>query len=89
MRRAPAASVVAGPATRPVDLVLADPPYEVSTTTVQALLGDLVSHGWTAPGAVAVVERPTGAAEIAWPAGWSADSPRRYGDTRLEIGTAD
>jgi 16S rRNA (guanine966-N2)-methyltransferase len=89
VRRAPVATVVAAPAPRPVDLVLADPPYEVSTATVAALLSDLLSHGWTATGAVAVVERPTGAAEIDWPAGWSADSPRRYGDTRLEIGTAD
>ena len=57
--------------------------------TVEALLADLLAHGWTAPGTVAVVERPTSAADIAWPAGWSADKPRRYGDTRLEIGTAD
>ncbi|OKH69465.1 hypothetical protein EB72_27680 [Mycobacterium sp. SWH-M1] len=89
MRRAPAASVVASAAPRPVDLVLADPPYEVPTATVEALLSDLLAHGWTSPGTVAVLERPAGAAEIAWPSGWSADKPRRYGDTRLEIGTAD
>lgn len=88
VRRAPVASVVASAAPRPVDLVLADPPYEVSTASVEALLAELLSHGWTAPGAVAVVERPAGAAEIAWPAGWSAGRPRRYGDTRLEIGSA-
>lgn len=89
VRRAPVANVIASAAPRPVDLVLADPPYEVSTDTVEALLADLLAHGWTAPGTVAVVERPTSAADIAWPAGWSADKPRRYGDTRLEIGTAD
>ncbi|KKE99002.2 methyltransferase [Mycolicibacterium obuense] len=89
VRRAPAASVVASAAPRPVDLVLADPPYEVPTATVEALLSDLLAHGWTSPGTVAVLERPAGAAEIAWPSGWSADKPRRYGDTRLEIGTAD
>lgn len=89
VRRAPVATVVASPPPRPVDMVLADPPYEMSTATVQALLADLLNHGWVAPGAVAVVERPIGAAEIAWPAGWSADTPRRYGDTRLEIGSVD
>ena len=89
VRRATAASVVGGAATRPVDLVMADPPYEVPTGAVQALLRDLVSHGWAAPGAVAVVERPAGAAEIDWPAGWSAGAPRRYGDTRLELASAD
>ena len=68
---------------------LIDPPYEVPTATVEALLSDLLAHGWTSPGTVAVLERPAGAAEIAWPSGWSADKPRRYGDTRLEIGTAD
>lgn len=89
VRRAPAANVVAGPAPGAVDLILADPPYEVSTATVEALLSDLLAHGWTTSGAVAVIERPRAAAEIAWPAGWSADAPRRYGDTRLEIGSTD
>jgi len=87
VRRAPVASVVTSPPPRPVDLVLADPPYEVSTAAVDALLADLLAHGWAVPGTVVVVERPTGVAEIAWPSGWSAERPRRYGDTRLEIGS--
>jgi 16S rRNA (guanine966-N2)-methyltransferase len=88
VRRATVASVVAAAPTRPVDLVLADPPYEVPTDAVAALLRDLLAHGWIAPGAVVVVERPANADEIDWPAGLSADTPRRYGDTRLEIATA-
>jgi 16S rRNA (guanine966-N2)-methyltransferase len=89
VRRAPAASVIADAAAQPVDLVMADPPYEVPTTAVEALLRDLLAHRWAAPGALAVVERPVSAAEIDWPVGWSAEAARRYGDTRLEMASAD
>lgn len=68
----------------PVDLVFADPPYDVSTTEVQRILELLGENGWTTTGTIAVVERPVAAAEIDPPRGWDALAPRRYGDTRLE-----
>ena len=73
--------------TRPVDLVLADPPYDVAAAEIEAVLAraDGATAG-PAAGTVAVVERAaSGAATDAGrPAGrsWPA---RRYGDTRLEI----
>ncbi len=79
------AAVVAGGTDRPVDLVFADPPYEVSSADVETVLGALVEGGWLAPGATVVVERPTSAPELAWPDGWAAGKARRYGDTRLEL----
>lgn len=85
VRRGAVATVVAAGTDRPVDLVLADPPYEVSTAEVEALLTSLNQNGWLTSGSVVVVERPASAREITWPAGWAPWETRRYGDTRIEI----
>ena len=80
------ATVLASDIARPVDLVFADPPYEVSATEVESVLSALGSRGWLSRGAVAVIERAASGPELAWPDGWSAWQVRRYGDTRLEFG---
>ncbi|WP_445170564.1 16S rRNA (guanine(966)-N(2))-methyltransferase RsmD [Mycolicibacterium sp. Dal123E01] len=85
VRRGSVATVVAAGADRPVDLVLADPPYEVSTAEIETLLTALERNGWLALDSVVVVERPASASEITWPAGWTAWDNRRYGDTRVEL----
>ena len=68
-----------------VDLVFADPPYDVPATDVEAVVGQLVSGGWLADGAIVVIERPTSGPALAWPDGWTVLRERRYGDTRLEM----
>lgn len=80
------ASVLTTGAARPVDLVFADPPYEVPSAEVATVLATLTERGWLAPGAVAVIERPASAPALDWPTGWTAGRDRRYGDTRLEFG---
>ncbi|OBH78925.1 16S rRNA (guanine(966)-N(2))-methyltransferase RsmD [Mycobacterium scrofulaceum] len=85
VRRGAVATVLAAGTTDPVDLVLADPPYEVAAAEVQAMMAALVTHGWASSGTVAVVERAAAGAPLTWPAGWSAWPPRVYGDTRLEM----
>jgi 16S rRNA (guanine966-N2)-methyltransferase len=85
VRRGTVSSVLASGAARPVDLVLADPPYEVDDIQVIDMVSTLVTAGWTAPGTVAVVERPASGSEIGWPPGWSPWKPRKYGDTRIEL----
>lgn len=89
VRRGAVAPVLAGGATGPVDLVLADPPYEVGNAEVEAMLGALVAHGWVATETVAVIERPAAGATLAWPDGWSMWKARRYGDTRIELAERD
>jgi len=69
----------------PVDLVLADPPYDVETADVHAVLAALTTHGWAHDGTLVVVERATGSAPLDWPAGWHPWQQRIYGDTRLEL----
>ena len=85
LRRGPVAVVLAGGAERPVDLVLADPPYDIPAAEIEEVLLALATAGWAADGTVAVVERATSGPELAWPDGWRAWPSRRYGDTRIEL----
>jgi 16S rRNA (guanine(966)-N(2))-methyltransferase RsmD len=85
VRRGPVAAVLAGGADRPVDLVFADPPYDVADTEIAQMLTSLVDCGWAAAGTVVVVERATSGPPLSWPDGWRPWPARRYGDTRLEL----
>ncbi len=89
VRRGAVAAVLAAGATRPVDLVLADPPYEVDDAQVSDMIVALGAQRWTMPGAVAVVERSASGPQISWPHGWSLLSARRYGDTLIELAERD
>ena len=84
VRRGAVTAVLAGGG-GPVDLVFADPPYDVATAEVEAVLAVLDGGRWLAPGAVVVVERPVQAQPLTWPAGWVGRPQRRYGDTRIEM----
>lgn len=85
LRRGSVAAVLATGTHRPVDLVLADPPYDVGADELGAMLALLTEHGWAAPGTVAVIERPASGPALGWPADWAEWPARRYGDTRLEL----
>ncbi len=84
VRRGAVAAVLGAGAPAPVDLVLADPPYEVSVDQLGEVLASLSAGGWVGPGAVVVVERAASGPVLSWPAGWDVWPVRRYGDTRLE-----
>lgn len=85
LRRGTVASAVADDADHPVDLVLADPPYDVDTAEIESVLATLTAHGWAGPGTVAAVERAATSTLLTWPPGWLAWPHRVYGDTRLEL----
>lgn len=85
LRRGAVSAVLAGGASSPVDLVLADPPYEVAAAEVEAALAALSAHGWVREGTVAVVECAAAGAPLTWPDGWTPWPERVYGDTRLEL----
>jgi 16S rRNA (guanine(966)-N(2))-methyltransferase RsmD len=89
LRRGPVAVVLAGGADRPVDLVLADPPYGIPAAEIEEMLVALVSGGWAKDETIAVVERATSGPELAWPDGWVPGPSRRYGDTRIELAEFD
>ncbi len=69
------------------DLVLIDPPYDYPDAQLTALLANL-TRGWLMPEAVVVVERGGKSPQPAWPAGWQARKPRRYGEAKLWIADA-
>ena len=85
VRRGLVSAVLGGGADRPVDLVFADPPYDVVAADIEEMLVALVTGGWAATGTVVVVERPTAGPPLNWPDGWRPWPARRYGDTRLEL----
>ena len=88
VRRGAVAAVLAAGASRPVDVVFADPPYEVDAAEVASVLIALTSGGWTTEGTVVVVERPASGPALDWPPGWRVWPSRTYGDTRLELAEA-
>jgi len=85
VRRGAVSAVLAGGSAVAVDLVLADPPYDVDTGEIEGVVAALTVHGWVRPGALAVIERAAGRAELTWPVDWSPWESRVYGDTRLEL----
>jgi 16S rRNA (guanine966-N2)-methyltransferase len=85
LRRAAVATVLAAGTDQPVDLVFADPPYDVGVAEIEEMLAALTARGWARSGTVAVVERPSSGPSLRWPAGWEAWPERKYGDTRLEM----
>ncbi len=62
------------------DVVFADPPYAQPDEEVSGMLEALADRGWLAPGALVVVERATRSGPVSWPAGFTADRARRYGE---------
>jgi 16S rRNA (guanine966-N2)-methyltransferase len=85
LRRGSVAAVLAAGTTAPVDLVLADPPYDIEIAEVETVLVALATHGWTQDGTLAVIERSAARAPLNWPAGWHRWRQRVYGDTSLEL----
>jgi 16S rRNA (guanine966-N2)-methyltransferase len=82
----------------PRDLVFADPPYATPDEEVRrvlaALRGASPRHGspphggWLAPGALVVVERATRSGPFDWPAGYTPERSRGYGEATLWYGLA-
>jgi 16S rRNA (guanine966-N2)-methyltransferase len=69
-----------GPGEGRYDVVFADPPYAQPDEQVSGMLGALADRAWLAPGALVIVERATRSGPVSWPAGFTADRARRYGE---------
>jgi len=81
-----AATVLAGEAEAPFDLVFADPPYALSDNDLDVLLRRLVGGGWLAADAVLIVERSARDEPLGWPDGVAPVMKRRYGEGQLWYG---
>ncbi len=71
------------PGGTPFDLVLLDPPYDLSEEALAAVLTALVERGWLGPEAFVVVERSTRSPQPWWPAGLELSGEKRYGETAM------
>jgi 16S rRNA (guanine966-N2)-methyltransferase len=72
----------------PRDLVFADPPYGAAAEEVERVLAALHGRGWLTPGALVVVERGTRSGPLTWPAGYTPERSRGYGEATLWYGLA-
>jgi len=66
-----------------MDLVLVDPPYDVSEDALAAVLAALVGHQWLARDAFVVVERSSRSPQPTWPEGLELSGEKRYGETAM------
>lgn len=71
----------ARPGGEPWDLVLLDPPYDVTEAALADVLAQLPEQ--VAPDAVVVVERSRRSPEPTWPAGLSSQGRKVYGEAAL------
>ncbi|WP_091516740.1 MULTISPECIES: 16S rRNA (guanine(966)-N(2))-methyltransferase RsmD [Amycolatopsis] len=76
-------SVLAQPAEKPFDVVLADPPYALDAGRLGAVLRALADGGWVAEDGLVVVERAQRDGEPSWPSGFEPLRTMRHGDTAL------
>ena len=78
-------ALLSGPASEKArwDLVLVDPPYDVTEEALGDVLTLLVTHGWLSPDALVVVERSARSPEPRWPPGLEGAGERRYGETKM------
>ena len=74
-------TVVAAPAPRPYDLVLADPPYAVDAAALGKVLASLAAGGRLGESALVVVERAARDGEPDWPEGYKPTHAKKNGDT--------
>ena len=74
LRRSPSA---------PYDVVFSDPPYALSDAEVDSDLAALQEQGWLVPGALVIVERSSRGDGPTWPAGWTPEAEKNYGETTL------
>lgn len=74
--------------TGPIDIVVADPPYDLPGADVTTVLAALVDAGVLAAHADLIVERSARSGEVDWPAPLAGTRTKRYGDTLLCYGRA-
>jgi 16S rRNA (guanine966-N2)-methyltransferase len=70
------------------DVVLADPPYAAGEQEITQMLTALQAGCWLASGALVAVERASRSGPVAWPASYTPDRSRRYGEATVWYGLA-
>lgn len=66
-----------------MDLVVIDPPYDLSEDALAGVLASLVERAWLARDAFVVVERSSRSPQPRWPEGLELSGEKRYGETTM------
>jgi 16S rRNA (guanine(966)-N(2))-methyltransferase RsmD len=72
----------------PFDLVFLDPPYDLPSAQVAAVLAALAAADAVTSDATVVLERPKSGEPVTLPPGWGTEKERAYGDTLLVVAHA-
>lgn len=75
------------PVGAPFDIALLDPPYDLTSAALEAVLAAVATH--LADGGLVVVERASRSGAIPWPDPLKPGRSRRYGDTVLHDATLE
>jgi 16S rRNA (guanine966-N2)-methyltransferase len=67
------------------DIAFADPPYAFAADRLDAVVADLVAHGWLVPDGLLVLERSSRTPAPTWPAAVADSWVRSYGETVLHF----
>ena len=86
VRAARIETLAAEPAALPYDIIWLDPPYEMSSEHLDAVLADLGAHGWLAADGLIVAERSRRVAPPQWPTGITDSWTKSYGETVIHYG---
>jgi 16S rRNA (guanine966-N2)-methyltransferase len=81
--------VLRRPPAQPFDVVFADPPYELDTSTVSTQLEQLVTNRWVGADSLIVVERSRRSPDVVWPLAAAQRWNRAYGETVLCFGSLE
>ena len=85
----PVEQVLRKSSAQPFDVIFADPPYELDTTTVSTQIEQLVTNAWVDEGSLIVVERSRRSPKLVWPDLAAKRWTRAYGETILAFGSLD
>lgn len=86
VRATPVETLVRTAAEQAYDVAFADPPYALASERLDAVVADLVAHGWLAPDGLLVLERSRRSPAPTWPAAVVDAWDRSYGETVLHLG---
>jgi 16S rRNA (guanine966-N2)-methyltransferase len=75
--------VLRRPSSSCYDVVFADPPYDLDSSTLATELEQLVINGWLAASSLVVVERSRRTPDLKWPEAAAGQWSRAYGETTL------
>lgn len=74
---------LAQPAAHANDVILLDPPYELTNDELVTLMATALAHGYLLSDGIFVVERSVRVGEPDWPGGLELSWTRRYGESCL------